>query len=102
SCSGPWHTAAWKPQLARSKAWCARIVLCMNEFAKTSSPLESNQRLRLRALIVPPEHGAWGLLLVPLLTGVACGMSSARVWEVALLVFVAIVLFWLRTPSESL
>lgn len=44
------------------------------------------QKARARALIVPREHGAWGLLLVPLFTGVATGLGSAqRVWPVLVL-----------------
>ena len=34
------------------------------------------QRERRRALIVPLEHGAWGMLLVPLVTGGAVGLFS--------------------------
>jgi hypothetical protein len=58
---------------------------------------------RARALIVPREHGAWGLLLVPLFTGVAVGIPSAhRFWPLALFTAAAFFLFWLRTPVESL
>ena len=38
-----------------------------------SAPL---MQARMRALIVPREHGAWGLLLVPLFTGVVAGIAS--------------------------
>src|ERR1051326_6162828 len=31
---------------------------------------------RTRALVIPREHGAWGILLVPLVTGVAVGITS--------------------------
>jgi hypothetical protein len=59
--------------------------------------------MRARALVVPREHGAWGLLFVPLLTGVAVGASSGQS-IVPLLWFsiAAFALFWLRTPVESL
>jgi len=58
---------------------------------------------RTRALIVPREHGAWGLMLVPLFTGVAAGLASAQhFWPLLLFVAAALFLFWLRTPVESL
>jgi YwiC-like protein len=60
-------------------------------------------RARARALIVPREHGAWGLLLVPLFTGLAAGLGPAqRLWPLGLFVAAALSLFWLRTPVESL
>jgi len=61
------------------------------------------RKARTRALVVPREHGAWGLLLVPLFTGVAAGLASAQhFWPLPLFVVVALSLFWLRTPVESL
>jgi hypothetical protein len=55
-----------------------------------------------RALIVPREHGAWGMLLVPLVTGVCAGLPAAQVWQPLLLFSAAaLALFWLRTPLES-
>ena len=61
------------------------------------------RRARARALIIPREHGAWGLLLVPLFTGVAAGISSApRLWPLLMFTVAAVALFWLRTPVESL
>jgi hypothetical protein len=36
-----------------------------------SEAVSAAQRARKRAIIIPREHGAWGLLLVPLFTGVA-------------------------------
>ena len=58
---------------------------------------------RRRALIVPREHGAWGLLLVPLFTGVVAGFASEhRIWPLLLFTVAALSLFWLRTPVESL
>ncbi len=60
-------------------------------------------RARQWALIVPREHGAWGLLLVPLFTGIAAGMASAhRILPLVAFAVVALSLFWLRTPVESL
>lgn len=57
---------------------------------------------RKKSLIVPREHGAWGILLVPLITGAAIGLlsggSGARLIPLCI---VALALFWLRTPVES-
>lgn len=57
---------------------------------------------RTRALVVPREHGAWGLLLVPLVTGACIGVPhgshlSGLLWFLT----ASIALFWLRTPVES-
>jgi hypothetical protein len=58
---------------------------------------------RERALIIPREHGAWGLLLVPLVTGAGVAFrQSFNVVPVLLLLTAALALFWLRTPFESL
>jgi YwiC-like protein len=58
---------------------------------------------RRRALIVPREHGAWGLLLVPLVTGAGVGLREGdRILPLLLLLTAALALFWLRTPIESL
>ena len=58
---------------------------------------------RLKALVVPREHGAWGLLLIPLLVGGAVGLRlDGRVQPVLLLLGAALALFWLRAPVESL
>ena len=53
-------------------------------------------------MVVPREHGAWGMLLVPLATGALVALPSgidaaAIVW----FVIAALSLFWLRTPVES-
>ena len=61
------------------------------------------QRTRQRAMIVPREHGAWGLLLVPLFTGSVVGLAPKYlVWELLLFTVAAVSLFALRTPLESL
>ena len=69
-----------------------------------ASAVESVNRARVRSMIVPREHGAWGLLLMPLVSGAAIalldgsrGMASLAWFSVA-----ALALFWLRTPVESL
>ena len=57
---------------------------------------------RARALVVPREHGAWGILLVPLATGAAIGTRSlSGGFYVGLFAIAAVSLFWLRTPVES-
>jgi len=53
-------------------------------------------------LIFPREHGAWGILLVPLITGAAAGLDrGGRADSLAPLAIAALALFWLRTPVES-
>jgi hypothetical protein len=70
---------------------------------ENSEAVRAAQRARRRALIVPREHGAWGLLLVPLFTGVAAGFASAhRAWPLLVFTMATLSLFWLRTPLESL
>jgi len=62
-----------------------------------------SQQTRARAVILPREHGAWGLLLVPLFTGIAGGITSVdKIPLLALLTVVSLALFCLRTPVESL
>ena len=57
---------------------------------------------RLRALVVPREHGAWGMLLVPLATGAAAGlMRGGQALPLAIFTTAAMSVFWLRTPVES-
>src|ERR1019366_7623188 len=60
------------------------------------------QAERRRALILPREHGAWGILLVPLVTGAAVGLlRGGRVFPALLFTTAVVALFWLRTPVES-
>ena len=42
--------------------------------AETLINLAAVPRSRTKALVVPREHGAWGMLLVPLATGAAVAM----------------------------
>ena len=71
----------------------------MNE---KSDALRAAQQARIRALVIPREHGAWGLLLVPLFTGVVAGYASEhRIWPLLLFTMAALSLFWLRTPSKA-
>ena len=65
-------------------------------------PFDKARRERRRALIVPREHGAWGLLLVPMLTGSGVAFHEAsHVFPLIRLFTAALALFWLRTPLES-
>ncbi len=60
------------------------------------------QNSRLKTMVVPREHGAWGMMLVPLATGAVVafrtGMNGAAL---TLFILAAMSLFWLRTPVEA-
>jgi hypothetical protein len=57
---------------------------------------------RNRSLIIPREHGAWGILLIPLFTGACAGLlAGGRSESLAPFTLAALSLFWLRTPVES-
>jgi len=57
---------------------------------------------RQRSLVIPREHGAWGILLVPLFTGAIVGLlANGSAASLVPLVVAALALFWLRTPVES-
>src|SRR5947208_7234397 len=57
---------------------------------------------RNRSLIIPREHGAWGILLIPLFTGACAGLlDGGRSEGLAPFTMAALCLFWLRTPVES-
>jgi hypothetical protein len=59
-------------------------------------------KARVRALLIPREHGAWGLLLIPLVTGASAGLAVVPNWmPPALFTVAALALFWMRTPVES-
>jgi hypothetical protein len=61
------------------------------------------QKSRIRALTLPREHGAWGILLVPLVVGSCVGVVSGGHAQPLLAFAIAtIALFCLRTPVESL
>jgi hypothetical protein len=83
---------------------CPRLLAVHPETTITKLPpaLTAQQKERRRALVVPREHGAWGMLLVPLATGAAIGLESGRsLSPVVLLTTAVLALFWLRTPTES-
>ncbi len=72
-------------------------------FREPEQPSKKPQHQRRRALIVPREHGAWGLLLVPMITGAGLAFRDSRnIVPFLLLLTSALALFWLRTPFESL
>jgi hypothetical protein len=53
-------------------------------------------------MVIPREHGAWGMLLVPLVTGAAVASGNGiHAGALTLFIVAAMSLFWLRTPVES-
>jgi hypothetical protein len=57
---------------------------------------------RRKLIVFPREHGAWGILLVPLVSGAAVGLLEGGSPRPLLpLTIAALALFWLRTPVES-
>jgi YwiC-like protein len=71
--------------------------------AGNDGALEKARRERRHSLILPREHGAWGLLLVPMVTGAGVAFRESRhVLPIILLLVATLALFWLRTPVESL
>ncbi len=67
----------------------------------TGAPLMNGARMR--TMLWPREHGAWGILLVPLATGAAVGvMEGGPPGAVLLFLAASVALFCLRTPMESL
>ncbi len=57
---------------------------------------------RLRTMVVPREHGAWGMLLVPLATGAVVALRTGiNSGALTLFILAAMSLFWLRTPVEA-
>ena len=60
------------------------------------------QNSRLKAMVIPREHGAWGMMLVPLATGAVFGAAGqANYSALGLFVLASLALFWLRTPVEA-
>src|SRR5271165_1254928 len=57
---------------------------------------------RLRTMVIPREHGAWGMMLVPLATGAIVALPSGiNAGALALFIVAAMSLFWLRTPIAA-
>lgn len=72
-------------------------------FLDADTATERARHERSRALVLPREHGAWGLLLVPMVTGAGVALRESQHVVPALLLLVAtLAMFWLRTPVESL
>jgi len=72
-------------------------------FVDSDGATERTRHERARSLIMPREHGAWGLLLVPMVTGAGVAFrESSHVVPALLLLVATMALFWLRTPLESL
>src|SRR6516164_4984254 len=62
----------------------------------------STNNLRLKTMLVPREHGAWGMLLVPLATGaVVASRTGLNAVALTLFVLATMSVFWLRTPLEA-
>ena len=58
---------------------------------------------RMRTMLWPREHGAWGMLLVPLAIGAIVGeMRGGTLPAVLLFLGASLALFCLRTPVEAL
>ena len=70
--------------------------------ASASSILNFARRSRGRSFFLPREHGAWGMLLVPLAAGTAAGSPHGnRIVWVLLFAAAALGLFCLRTTVEA-
>ena len=68
----------------------------------TVTDLRTLNRGRLRSFVLPREHGAWGILLVPLITGATVALlRGGAVVPVLLFLLASISLFCLRTPVEA-
>jgi hypothetical protein len=73
--------------------------------AATNQMASYRQQFRQRAMLARREHGIWGLLLVPLFTGLVVGLAPEyRLWSLLLLQFVvaALSLFALRAGGGNL
>jgi len=70
--------------------------------ASATPSLHLLTRSRGRAFFLPREHEAWGMLLVPLLTGAAAGHPRGeRITWILLFAAAALGLFCLRAPLEA-
>ena len=71
--------------------------------SETLTDVRSLSQARLRGFVLPREHGAWGILLVPLVTGSTVALlRSGTLLPVLLFLVASIALFCLRTPVEAL
>jgi len=70
--------------------------------SETVTDLRTLNQARLRSFVLPREHGAWGILLVPLVTGATVALLRGGVLVPLLLFLLASMsLFCLRTPVEA-
>jgi hypothetical protein len=71
--------------------------------ADVAGSLHIPQAARVRALVIPREHGGWGLMLIPLVTGACVGATQGHgAGNLAFFLAACLALFWLRTPLEAL
>ena len=93
----------WEEETASTRKVAGTSRISGEPPSPVQTATEKAQRERRRALILPREHGAWGLLLVPMVTGAGIAFrESANLFPFLLLLTAALALFWLRTPLESL
>ena len=93
----------WEEETAATSQEAGTSKICAQPPSAVRIVTEKAQRERRRALILPREHGAWGLLLVPMVTGAGIALrESVNLFPFLLLLTAALALFWLRTPLESL
>ena len=70
--------------------------------SETVTDLRTLNQARMRSFVLPREHGAWGILLVPLVTGATVALLRGGALVPLLLFLLASVsLFCLRTPVEA-
>jgi len=68
----------------------------------TVTNLRTLNQARLRSFVLPREHGAWGILLVPLVTGaIVALLRGGAVVPLLLFLVASKSLFCLRTPVEA-
>lgn len=90
-----------KPSFTTGSAGDLRVNETKVSAADTHA--DKARRERRHALLFPREHGAWGLLLVPIITGAGVAFREcSHIFPLLLLSTAALSLFWLRTPFESL
>ncbi|MFZ0734648.1 MAG: YwiC-like family protein [Candidatus Sulfotelmatobacter sp.] len=94
---------ASQPSFTASKAADLRVNEIKITLPAADSHADKARRERRHALLFPREHGAWGLLLVPIITGAGVAFRDcSHIFPLLLLSTAALALFWLRTPLESL
>jgi hypothetical protein len=72
------------------------------QIAPSATPVTIN-RERLRTLLWPREHGAWGILLVPLVTGATVALLQGQaITPIIFFLLASLALFCSRTPVEAL